>query len=390
MIDKTAPIFERIALSVMKRYTPEQARWHYEHGLVLQSIYNTGVFLNKPEYTRWVKSMLDAMITEDGGVASYREGEYNLDQINMGKLLFVFYAETGEQKYRKAIEILRKQLKEQPRTNAGGFWHKKIYPYQMWLDGLYMGEPFYAQYAAIFNKNDGDTDFDDIVHQFILLESKARDAKTGLLCHAWDESRVQKWADPETGCSPHFWGRAMGWYCMALVDTLDFIPKALPRHRQALLDISRSLIAPLLRCQDRESGLWSQILDCRDRAGNYLETSCSAMFTYFLYKTLNKGYAKDQAEEITSGAALAYKGLMSRIREETDGELHVTGICSVAGLGGDPYRDGSFAYYTSEPVTEDDFKGLGSLILAALEKERNDMDLREENPRPEREAALCP
>jgi unsaturated rhamnogalacturonyl hydrolase len=376
-IDKAIPVFERIALSVMKRYTPEQARWHYEHGLVLQSVYNTGVFLNKPEYTKWVKAMFDAMIREDGVITSYRDGEYNLDQINMGKLLFVFYAETGEQKYRKAIETLRKQLKEQPRTNAGGFWHKKIYPYQMWLDGLYMGEPFYAQYAATFNKDNWDADFDDIVRQFVLLESKARDTKTGLLYHAWDESRAQKWADPETGRSPHFWGRAMGWYCMALADTLDFIPKSLPQHRKALLDISRTLIAPLLRCQDRTSGLWHQILDCGDRAGNYCETSCSAMFTYFLYKMLNKGYAEDQAEEITSSAALAYKGLMSRIHAEADGELHVTGICSVAGLGGDPYRDGSFAYYTGEPVTDDDFKGVGSLILAALEKARNDMGLYE-------------
>ncbi|MDR2793554.1 MAG: glycoside hydrolase family 88 protein [Treponema sp.] len=370
MIDKITPVFERMALSMMKRYAPEQVKWHYEHGLALQSIYNAGIFLNKPAYTAWAKSMLDTMITEDGGIVSYREGEYNLDQINMGKLLFVFYAETGEQRYRKALELLRKQLKEQPRTNAGGFWHKKIYPYQMWLDGLYMAGPFYAQYAATFNKDAYTADGDDIIRQFVLLASKARDANTGLLYHAWDEARSQKWANPETGCSPHFWGRALGWYCMALVDTLDFIPQEFPQYRKPLLDISKTLIAPLLRYQHEKSGLWYQILDCGDRAGNYLETSCSAMFTYFLYKMLNKGYAGDQTETTKAGAALAYKGLMSRIREDAGGGLHVTGICSVAGLGGEPYRDGSFAYYVGEPVIEDDFKGVGPFILAALEKER--------------------
>jgi unsaturated rhamnogalacturonyl hydrolase len=368
--DNITPVFERMALSVMKRYTPEQVKWHYEHGLVLQSIYNTGIFLHKPAYTAWVKSMLDIMITEDGGIVSYREDEFSQDQINMGKLLFMFYAETGEQRYRKAIELLRKQLKDQPRINAGGFWHKKIYPYQMWLDGLYMSEPFYAQYAVTFNKDTYTVDADDIVRQFVLLNSKARDASTGLFYHAWDEVRAQKWADPKTGCSPHFWGRAMGWFCMALVDTLDFIPQVFPQYRKPLLNISKTLIAPLLRYQDKESGLWYQILDCEDRTGNYLETSCSAMFAYFFYKMLNRGYAGDQMEAVQAGAALAYKGLMSRVREETNKELHLTSICSVAGLGGEPYRDGSFAYYVGEPVVEDDFKGVGPFILAALEKER--------------------
>ncbi|MDR1466593.1 MAG: glycoside hydrolase family 88 protein [Treponema sp.] len=370
-MNTTVPVFERMALSVMKRYMPEQVKWHYEHGLVLQAILKASNFLDNSTYKTWVKSMFDTKITENGGIVSYREGEFNLDQVNMGKLLFVFLAETGEEKYHKALKILIEQLKEQPRTKTGGFWHKQIYPFQMWLDGLYMAEPFYAQYAGAFNQEDpkrSESYFDDIVHQFTLLESKAREPKTGLLYHAWDESRVQKWANPETGCSPHFWGRALGWFSMALVDVLDFIPYELSSHRQALLDISERLVAPILRYQDVESGLWYQVLDACSRSGNYLETSCSAMFTYFLYKLLNKGYIKP-TEAVISSADSGLRGLMSRIREDADGELHLGGICAVAGLGGNPYRDGSFAYYIREPMVEDDFKGVGPFILALLEAE---------------------
>ncbi|MDR0411886.1 MAG: glycoside hydrolase family 88 protein [Treponema sp.] len=368
-MDTTKPVLERIVLSVMKRYTQEQVKWHYEHGLVLQAILKTADFLDNPTYKAWVKSMFDTKITEDGDIVSYRGDEFNLDQINMGKLSFVFFAKTGEEKYRKTLDILREQLKEQPRTKSGGFWHKQIYPFQMWLDGLYMAEPFYAQYTAVFNQENKTArliDFDDIVHQFILLESKARDSKTGLLYHAWDESCVQKWANPETGCSPHFWGRALGWFSMALVDVLDFIPYELSSHRQTLLDISDRLIDPILRYQDIESGLWYQVLDAGSRFGNYLETSCSAMFTYFLYKLLNKGYTK-HLEVVKAGADSGLRGLMSRLREGTEGELHLDGICAVAGLGGNPYRDGSFAYYVGESVVEDDFKGVGPFILALLE-----------------------
>ncbi|MDR0643834.1 MAG: glycoside hydrolase family 88 protein [Treponema sp.] len=371
-MDTTKPIFERMALSVMKRYTQEQVKWHYEHGLVLQAILNIGDFLGNPTYKAWVKSMFDTKITENGGIVSYREGEFNLDQINMGKLAFVFFAETCDEKYRKALETLREQLKRQPRTKTGGFWHKQIYPFQMWLDGLYMAEPFYAQYTVTFNqenKKARSADFDDIVHQFVLLESKAMETKTGLLYHAWDESHSQRWANPETGCSPHFWGRAMGWFGMALVDVLDFIPYELPSHRQTLLDISSRLVDSILRYQDVESGLWYQVLDADLRHGNYLETSCSAMFTYFLYKLLNKGYA-EHTKAVRSGAESGFRGVMSRIREDTNGELHLGGICAVAGLGGNPYRDGSFTYYVGEPVVEDDFKGVGPFILALLEAER--------------------
>jgi unsaturated rhamnogalacturonyl hydrolase len=307
--------------------------------------------------------MYDTKITDEGNIISYREGEYNLDQINPGKTLFLLYKKYGEEKYRIAIEKLMDQLRNQPRTNAGGFWHKQIYPYQMWLDGLYMQGPFYAQYIAEYGG-----DFDDVIHQFILVESKTRDPGTGLLYHAWDESRKQLWANPDTGCSPHFWGRAMGWYCMALADIMDFI---LPSYRETLEAIALRLLAPILKYQDKESGLWFQVLDRGQREKNYTESSASVMFIYFLLKMIRLGVIpKSDIPQVKDAAYAAYQGLMERkIREEPSGELHLTGICKVAGLGGNPYRDGSYEYYVNEPVAEDDFKGVGPFILASMECE---------------------
>ncbi|GHV93159.1 glycoside hydrolase 105 family protein [Spirochaetia bacterium] len=372
-IDKSKPLSERMALSVIKRYTPDQVKWHYEHGLVIQSIYAVANTVDKggaaDDYRRWVKTMYDTKIQDDGSIATYRGDEFNLDQINPGKQLFDLYRDSGERKYRTAIETLRDQLRHHPRTKSDGFWHKQIYPWQMWLDGLYMQGPFYARYAAEYGSAE---DFTDIVHQFVLIESKARDEKTGLIYHAWDESREQKWANPQTGCSPHFWGRALGWYCMALVDVLDFIPPALQKEREALIAIACRLIAPLEHFQDTESGLWYQVLDQGEREKNYLEASGSSMFVYFLYKMIRKGYAQGSiAAGAKKTAAAAYEGLRGcLLREDPSGELHLDGICSVAGLGGVPYRDGSYSYYVSEAVVTDDFKGVGPFILASLEHER--------------------
>jgi unsaturated rhamnogalacturonyl hydrolase len=238
----------------------------------------------------------------------------------------------------------------------------------MWLDGLYMAGPFYAQYISEFGVPG---DLDDVIHQFVLMESKARDEKTGLLYHAWDESRRQLWANPDTGCSPHFWGRAVGWYCMALVDTLDFIAETRQKDRAVLLTIANRLTAPVLACQDKESGLWYQILDQKGRENNYPETSASSMFVYFLLKMIRIGAVPVMDIPLVKDAALkAYKGLAARmLTEDDDGELHLRGTCKVAGLGGKPYRDGSYEYYVNEPVAVDDFKGVGPFILASLERE---------------------
>jgi len=368
IIDRNKPLSERMVRSVMSRYRPEGMQWHYEHGLVLQSIFLLGQRTGQEEFCRYVKAMYDTKISAEGEILSYREDEYNLDQINPGKVLFLLYIKYGEEKYRIAIEKLKSQLYSHPRTNSGGFWHKQIYPWQMWLDGLYMQGPFYAQYASEYGS---EAEFDDVVHQFTLMESKARDPETGLLYHAWDESRGQPWANPDTGCSPHFWGRAMGWYCMALVDTLDFVPPSHSKHIEALTGIARRLVSPLLKYQDAQSGLWYQVMDRGGSPLNYPESSASSMFIYFLLKMLRLGLVPESDTEAVKAAAVkAYQGLMEqKVQEDRSGELHLAGICKVAGLGGTPYRDGSYEYYVNEPQSADDFKGVGPFILASMEME---------------------
>jgi unsaturated rhamnogalacturonyl hydrolase len=367
-INPSLSFSRRMAESVISRYGPGRVQWHYEHGLVLQSIFLLGQEAGQDNYCRYVKEMYDSMIGQGGEIRAYREGEYNLDQINPGKTLFLLHAAYGEEKYRKAIEKLREQLRGQPRTKAGGFWHKQIYPWQMWLDGLYMQGPFYAQYAKEFGNT---ADFEDVTRQFSIIEAKTRDAKTGLLYHAWDESLKQKWANPETGCSPHFWGRALGWYCMALADALDFFPSARQEYAETLKAIARRLFAPLLKYQDADSGLWFQVLDCGGERGNYTESSASSMFVYFMLKMIRLKVPSDSdSAQLKTAAEKAYQGLLkNKILEDPSGELHLTGICKVAGLGGEPYRDGSYEYYVNEPQSVDDFKGVGPFILASMEYE---------------------
>ena len=364
--DKTKPFSQRMALSVMSRYTPAQVQWHYEHGLVMQSIFILGDKTGNEDWLDWVKGMYDTKVKDSGAIEDYQEEEYNLDMINAGKTLFLLFKKYGEEKYRKAIESLMNQLRNHPRTKANGLWHKKIYPWQMWLDGLYMAGPFHAQYGAQFG---GDGDLQDAVYQFVLMESKARDKETGLLYHGWDESRKQLWANPNTGCSPHFWGRALGWYCMALLDTLDFI--ADNKQKEALVSIAKSLVTPLLKFQDKKSGLWYQILDRPSCQGNYTESSATSMFVYFLLKMIRLGLiSKIDTPAVKEAALFSYQGLIKeKIKEDENGELHLTGICKVAGLGGNPYRNGSYEYYLSEPIVTDDFKGVGPFILASMEAE---------------------
>jgi unsaturated rhamnogalacturonyl hydrolase len=352
-----------MADSLIRRHSPEAARWHYEEGLALKAIDQVGRATGAAGYLHFVKDTADLFVGPDGAIRTYRADEYNLDQINPGKVLFPLYRDTGDERYRKAILLLRGQLERQPRTDSGGFWHKQIYPHQMWLDGLYMAAPFYAEYARTFGEPAG---LDDVAHQFILAERHTRDPGTGLLYHAWDESRQQRWASPDTGCSPHFWGRAMGWYAMALADALDFFPADHPR-RQEILAIFERLAEAVARVQDQATGLWYQVLDQGGRAGNYLEASASCMFAYALARGARLGYLP------ASSLAAARKGYEGIVRDlisvDADGLLTLDRICAVAGLGGNPYRDGSYEYYVGEPVAANDYKGVGPFILASLEIE---------------------
>lgn len=339
-------------------------RWNYTHGVVCSALLDLWEATGDERYFSYLNAYADTAIQADGTVGlNYRRSNYNLDHITPGLILFRLHQRTGTDKYVKAIEFLRQQLREQPRTKEGGFWHKQVYPHQMWLDGLFMATPFLAHYAVF--KHDK-ASMDDAVMQLLLVAEKTYDPATGLYTHAWDESRSQAWADSVTGKSHHFWGRSIGWYAMALVDALDVIPVDHPQ-RSAVLNTYKRLAKSLVRWQDAESGLWYQLVNLPERKvdGNYLESSCSAMFVYVLAKGVNRGYLD------TDYLMAAEKGFSGLLRDCTtfnaDGSLSITNTCSVAGLGGNPYRDGSFEYYVSEPVRQDDPKAIGPFIRACLE-----------------------
>jgi unsaturated rhamnogalacturonyl hydrolase len=363
------PYSQQMAETVMKVYpdsfssTPgRRPRWSYDHGVILKGI--EGIWNNTGDvkWFNYIHKMMDYYVREDGSIYDYRPDEYNIDHINNGKLLLLLYRVLGKEKYKRSLDLLRGQLKGHPRTNEGGFWHKKIYPYQMWLDGLYMGQPFYAEYAKLFHE---DSVFDDVTNQFVWMEKHARDAKTGLLYHGWDESKEQKWANKETGLSPHFWGRALGWYGMAMVDVLDHFPQDHP-GRTAIIGILNRFAKAVVKVQDPASGLWYDIVDMPKEPKNYKEASASCMLVYTLAKAVRLGYIPSS---YAAPAKKAYAGIIKEFIKVEDGQVNLHGTVSVSGLGGKPYRDGSFEYYMSEKVVVNDAKGVGAFIKCSVEME---------------------
>ena len=353
----------RMVDSVMKRAVPY--RWHYEYGLVHKAVEQVWLKTGEARYFDYIWNDLNPLITPAGVILTYQVGEYNLDQIYAGRLLFLLYRTTGEERFKKALDLPRSQLRSQPRTRAGGFWHKQIYPYQMWLDGVYMAGPFYAEYGRAF---DEPAAFDDVVHEIVVMEQHARDPRTGLLYHAWDESKQMPWADPQTGCSPHFWGRALGWYAMAIVEILEILPAGHP-GRALVLEILQRLAVAVLKVQDPASGLWYQVLDQGGREANYLEASGSGMFVYSLAKAARLGYLP---LEMRAAARRGYQGMLEHfVRVGADGLVNLEKVCGAAGLGGVPYRDGSYEYYTHEKIITNDYKGVGPFILASVELEEH-------------------
>ncbi|HKI45960.1 MAG TPA: glycoside hydrolase family 88 protein [Balneolales bacterium] len=368
---QSMPWSQRMANTVIDHLWPDSiytrpdrpVSWSYDQGVVLKGIECVWKDTGKQKYIDYIRHIIDKFVTPDGSIRTYRPKGYRLDDINNGKILLLLYKVTGNKKYWKAATLLMDQLKTQPRNASGGFWHKKIYPNQMWLDGLYMAEPFYAQYAGMTHDNAA---FDDITHQFELIEKHARDSKTGLLYHGWDESKQQRWANPVTGDSPNFWGRAMGWYAMALVDALDYIPQH-SADRDSLVTILNRLATAVTKVQDSKTGLWWQVLNMPHKKGNYLEASASCMFVYSLAKGVRKGYLPRKFAKV---AEKGYKGIIHNlIKTGSNGQPELKGTCSVAGLGGHPYRSGSFHYYVTEPVQTNDPKGIGAFIMASWQME---------------------
>ncbi len=338
-------------------------KWDYVHGLVMTSFEKLYEETNNIAYFNYVKGYADSTIDSSGNIPSYKFENFNIDMVIAGNHLFYLYEKTQDSRYLKVLQTLRSQLQAQPRTSEGGFWHKKIYPNQMWLDGLYMGAPFYARYNVTFENGN---QLDDVARQFELIQKNLLDTKTGLLYHGWDESRQMAWADQKTGTSPNFWSRSLGWYAMALVDVLDYFPENHPKRNELIGYLNR-LSEALINYQ-HSSGLWYQVTDHGNREGNYLEASGSAMFAYAFAKGTNKGYLPGKFKE---HAHKAFDGLTTRLMQVTpEGYTVLTQVCAVAGLGGKENRDGSFAYYVNEKKKDNDPKATGPFILAALELNR--------------------
>jgi unsaturated rhamnogalacturonyl hydrolase len=352
--------------SIMKRSAVVSERWTYDAGLVLKGFEQVWLATGDRKYFDYIKENVDRLIDADGNIKGFNVEDYNLDNVNMGKVLFPLLAEATDprdkERYRRALQALRAQLQAQPRTSEGGFWHKNIYPNQMWLDGVYMAAPFLAQYAAVFHEP---ATFDQVADEILLAEKHLRDPNTGLLYHGWDESHAQRWANPRTGTSATFWARGMGWYSMALVDVLEQMPKDHPKRR-AVLGALRRLAAAVTAVQSKTTGVWWQVIDAAGQPKNYPEASASAMFVYSLSKGVRNGWLDRRRYE--AAAQRGYQGVVDQFVHIDDrDQVNLTSICKVAGLGGDPYRDGSFDYYTSTDIVANDPKGLGAFVLASVE-----------------------
>ncbi len=345
-------------------------KWNYTTGLELKAFLDCSYMdelLPVREYVRdWYEAIIDSTGAIGGG---YKEANYSLDHICPGWTLLKLVKSYPEEKYFKAIEQLYRQLKAQPRNAEGGFWHKQIYPDQMWLDGLYMAMPFYAEYTRDYVADSlRSAHYEDIVHQFSLAYERCYDPANGLLRHAWDASHRMFWCDPQTGQSAHAWGRALGWYCMALVEVIDILNQDSRFEDKTLPSILSSVFASLLKVADPETGLWYQVIDCPGREGNYLEATCNAMFAYAMLKGVRLGVLDGVDEKM---ACQTYEQMVKTFVTVDDaGVVDLNECCAVAGLGGKQMRSGKYDYYVNETIVKNDPKGMGPLIWAMHEYEQ--------------------
>ena len=373
LYDSAAPLAVRMARSEIARNPSPttldgipagKIKWNYTTGLELLAIADAGEACDIPEFTAYADRYFDTIVQPDGSVLTYRKSKYNLDHICPGRALFGLYDRTGDARYKTVLDTLFAQLQEQPRNADGGFWHKEVYPHQMWLDGLYMAEPFYAEYAVQYLSGaEYEKAVDDIVNQFVVVAAHTYDPATGLYRHAYDDSREMFWCDKTTGQSAHAWGRAMGWYAMAIVETLQYL--GVDDTTRPMVEILNHIYEVLPKYADPATGMWYQVLDQPGREGNYLESTASAMFVYAMLKGVRLGYLP---AEMGAGARRLYEKFVDRfVKENPDGTITLTDCCSVAGLGGKGMRSGTFEYYISEPVIDNDCKGVGPFIWASLE-----------------------
>ena len=358
LIEESTP--ERTAWNLEKIREGKKVEWNYIDGCMLTALMEMTSITGDERYAAFAEKVIDHFVQEDGNILTLKPEKANLDDINEGRVLFELYKKTGTQKYRLAADRLMEQVKAQPRTWEGNFWHKAIYPDQVWLDGIYMAQPFYALYV----KNFGDGDFSDIVKQIKTVYLRMRSKEKGLYFHGYDASKKAFWADPETGCSQNFWLRSLGWFAVALADLADILPEG--ESRDELTGIFKELMEHMIEYADPETGMYWQVPDMQGREGNYLETSGSAMMAYAMLKGARLGILP---ENFAAQGEKTFKGIMDRYLTFTETGLNLGGICLVAGLGpeNNRRRDGTYEYYISEPVVENDAKGVAPFLLCYTE-----------------------
>ncbi len=359
LMEKSTP--DRPIWNIEKIMQGLKSTWNYIDGCMIKAILEMYSITKDEKYFKFADAFIDCKVNADGTIEGYDVNELNIDNVNAGKTLFELYDLTGKEKYRKAIDLVYSQVAQMPRTKEGNFWHKNIYPNQVWLDGLYMCQPFYMEYETRFHDK---KNYDDIFNQFFNVQKNMKDEKTGLYYHAYDASREMFWCDKVTGLSQNFWLRALGWFSMALLDTLDKADASIGEPYEKLKQIFVELMDSMLKYQD-ESGMWYQVVNFGGMDKNYLETSGSSIMAYALLKGVRLGFLPESYRKY---GEKAFHGICDKyLSTDEEGNLHLDGICLVAGLGGAARRPGTYDYYMSEPVVKDDAKGVGPFLLAYTE-----------------------
>ena len=358
LIKESSP--QRTAWNIERVREGRPADWNYIDGCMMTALLSMSDITGDSRYYDFAESFIDAFIGEDGTIRTFNPDKHSLDDINEGRVLFELYRKTGKEKYRLAADRLMDSLNAQPRTPEGNFWHKAIYPNQVWLDGLYMGQVFSVLYEKYF----GTGDYSDTVKQFKNVRTHMRDDATGLYYHGYDASRTAFWADPETGRSKSFWLRAIGWFTISLIDILEQLPDG--DSRNTLSSIYCDLMEALARYADPETGMYYQVVDQMGREGNYLETSGSSMIAYAMMKGARLSILP---KEYAAKGRKTFDGIVNRYLSFKGNTLNLGGICLVAGLGpqNNLRRDGTYGYYISEPVVENDAKGVAPFLLCYTE-----------------------
>ena len=351
---------EAPAWNMEKILSGAKNKWNYIDGCMIKAVLEMNNITGDEDYLKFADNFIDYYVNEDGSIKTFSETEYNIDNINEGKVLFELYERTGKEKYRHGLDTIYSQLKTHPRTEDGNFWHKDIYPHQVWLDGLYMAQPFYTEYETKFNSLGN---YKDIFTQFKNVEKYMKDPATGLYYHGYDSSKSMFWCDPATGLSKNFWGRALGWYVMAIIDVVEAMDEQMFYEYRYMMDLFKDAIDALIKVQS-PTGMWYQVVDKPEVEGNYLETSASAIIAYAILKGVRLGVLPERYRE---AGMKCFWDICDRYLTEKDGKFSLGGICLVAGLGGKEQRDGSVPYYLSEPVVEDEAKGVAPFLLCYTE-----------------------